>query len=70
MKKLNPFIHAPRNEAERLAAVRGIAEGTAPTGRVLLCRPWREFRAPAAPKWIATSNNLQALRDLNLIAAQ
>ena len=72
MKSLNPFIHKHRPEltggALRLAEVRGIVEGTQPTGRVLRCQPWREFRCtpPLPPKWIAVSNQLQALRALNL----
>ena len=55
---------------QRLAVVRGIAEGTHPTGRKLLTIPVKSFRAIAAPlpKWIAQSSNAQQLAALNLIA--
>ncbi len=46
--------------AQRLAIVRGISEGTAPTGRKL-------FTVPAA-QWFAKSTNAQELAALNLIA--
>lgn len=57
--------------AQRLAIVRGISEGTAPTGRKLFTVPAKPFTvAPAAPaaQWFAKSTNAQELAALNLIA--
>lgn len=67
MKTIQPSNLTP---AQRLATVRGIVEGTHPTGRVLRTIPVQKFRAAAAPvpKWIAHSSNAQALAALNLIA--
>ena len=67
MKTVRPSDLTP---AQRLAAVRGIAEGTHPTGRKLLTIPVKSFRATAAPvpAWIAHSSNAQQLAALNLIA--
>ena len=67
MKTVQPSRLTP---AQRLAAVRGIVEGTHPTRRVLRTIPVQSFRAAAAPlpKWLAPGSNAQALAALNLIA--
>lgn len=54
--------------AQRLALVRGISEGTRPTGRVLRTVPVKPFATALAAKWFQKSTNAQELASMNLIS--
>lgn len=67
MKTISP---SPLTPDQRLAAVRGIVEGTRPTGRRLRTIPVQDRRAVpcAPPAWIAPESPLAELHALNLVA--